>query len=191
MNEIKYLSKITNHFEEAAQVIISSKNLAIEIQKAAIVIVEAIRLGNKVMWCGNGGSAADSQHLAAELVGRYKIARPGISSIALTTDSSVMTAIANDFGYDHIFERQVSAIGKPGDILVCLTTSGKSTNILKALDQARLSHIKTILISSTQAHSTEADIKILVDSQKVEQIQHAHITIGHVICEIIESELFG
>lgn len=191
MTDEKYVNTINSHLDKAAKVILSSKTHALDIQNAAILISKAICQGNKVMWCGNGGSAADSQHLAAELVGRYKMNRPGLSSIALTTDTSVLTAIANDFGFEHVFERQVFAIGKPGDVLVCLTTSGKSKSILNALSKARDKEITTILISSTQAATVSADIRILVDSDEVEQIQHAHIAIGHVICEIIEIELFG
>jgi D-sedoheptulose 7-phosphate isomerase len=191
MTDEKYVSTINSHLDKAAKVILSSKTHTLDIQNAAILISKAIYQGNKVMWCGNGGSAADSQHLAAELVGRYKMNRPGLSSIALTTDTSVITAIANDFGFEHVFERQVFAIGKPGDVLVCLTTSGKSKSILNALSKARDKEITTILISSTRAATVSADIRILVDSDEVEQIQHAHIAIGHVICEIIEIELFG
>jgi len=191
MTDLDHLSLINNHLEESAKVIHSSRSLAMEIQNAAILITQSIRSGNKVMWCGNGGSAADSQHLAAELVGRYKLERKGISSIALTTDTSVLTAIANDFGFEQVFERQISAIGQPGDVLVCLTTSGRSLSILRALSHAKQMRIKTILVSSKLASSIEADVKILVESEKVEQIQHAHIAIGHVICEIIEVELFG
>ena len=186
-----HIQLISQHLTEAARVITSSITLAPEILKAAQLISDALINGNKVMWCGNGGSAADSQHLAAELIGRYKLTRPGIASLALTTDTSVITAISNDFGFDHVFERQLQALGHSGDVLVALTTSGKSKSILNALDQARKMDIKTILLSSTQAESIKADLKLLVNSNQTEQIQHAHIALGHVICELVEFILFG
>ena len=177
---------IQNHFDEAASVMQDSKILASEILKAAELIATALKSGNKVMWCGNGGSAADSQHLAAELVGRYKLQRKALASVALTTDTSVITAISNDFGFDHVFERQVQALGKPGDVLIALTTSGKSVSILKALDTAKILKISTVLFSSIQAINVAADIQVLVNSIKTEQIQHGHIAIGHVVCELVE-----
>ena len=183
--------KILSHLDEAARIILSTKAMVDEIEKSAELISAAIQKGKKVMWCGNGGSAADSQHLAAELIGRYKLTRPGIASLALTTDTSVITAISNDFGFDHVFERQLQALGHSGDVLVALTTSGKSKSILNALDQARKMDIKTILLSSTQAESIKADLKLLVNSNQTEQIQHAHIALGHVICELVEFILFG
>jgi D-sedoheptulose 7-phosphate isomerase len=181
---------IHSHLDEAAAVMQAAKNLTPEILKAAELIATALKLGNKVMWCGNGGSAADSQHLAAELVGRYKLQRSALASVALTTDTSVITAIANDFGFDHVFERQLQALGKPGDILVGLTTSGKSISILNAIEAARSLKISTVLFSSIQAINVKADIQILVDSTKTEQIQHGHIAIGHLICELIEKQSF-
>jgi D-sedoheptulose 7-phosphate isomerase len=181
---------IYNHFDEAVAVMSDSKTLAPEILEAAVLISTALKLGNKVMWCGNGGSAADSQHLAAELVGRYKLERKALASLALTTDTSVITAISNDFGFDHVFERQIQALGKPGDVLVALSTSGKSTSILKALNMAKSVGISTVLFSSIQAINVAADIQVLVNSIKTEQIQHGHIAIGHALCELVEKELF-
>ena len=166
------------------------KKLCPVIEQAAQACVNAIKNGNKVMFCGNGGSAADSQHLAAELVGRYKINRPALNSIALTTDTSILTAVGNDFGYDTIFERQVEGIGQKGDILVGLSTSGNSKNVLLAMDKAKSMGITTIAFTGEKGGKMKdkADIAINVPSDTTNHIQEMHIAVGHVICGIIEKE---
>ena len=166
------------------------KQLSPVIEKAARVCVEAIKHGNKIMFCGNGGSAADSQHLAAELVGRYKINRPAINSVALTTDTSILTAVGNDFGYDTIFERQVEGIGKKGDVLVGLSTSGNSRNVLMAMDKAKSIGITTIAFTGEKGGKMkeQADFTINVPSDTTNHIQEMHIAVGHIICGIIEKE---
>lgn len=139
------------------------------------------------MWCGNGGSAADSQHLAAELVGRYKLNRKAIASLALTTDTSVLTALGNDFGFEYVFSRQVQALGQTGDVLIALTTSGKSQSILNALDAASGMGIRTVIMTGNAAPSNLADLEVRIDSTRTEQIQQCHISIGHIMCELVEA----
>jgi D-sedoheptulose 7-phosphate isomerase len=160
---------------------------------AGTLCAEAIRAGNKVLFCGNGGSAADSQHLATELVVRLSSAFPRgpLAAIALTTDSSLLTACANDYGFQHVFERQVEALGKPGD--VAITTSGKSPNCVLALEKARERGLRSILLSAgTGADCARlADVKVLVPATDTGHIQEAHIATGHVVAEIIERIVCG
>jgi D-sedoheptulose 7-phosphate isomerase len=155
----------------------------------------AIQAGNKVLLCGNGGSAADSQHIATELVVRLSSAFPrgALAAIALTTDSSLLTACANDFGFEHIFERQVEALGKKGDVLIAITTSGKSKNCVLALLKARELGLKTILLSAgTGAECAAlADAKVLVPATDTGHIQEAHIATGHILCEMVERVACG
>ena len=143
------------------------------------------------MFCGNGGSAADSQHLAAELVGRYKMNRPALNSIALTTDTSILTAIGNDFGYDTIFERQVEGLGQKGDVLIGLSTSGNSKNVLLAMDKAKSMGITTVAFTGESGGKMkqQADIAINVPSNTTNNIQEMHISVGHILCGYIEKAL--
>lgn len=157
-------------------------------ERAATLITESLLRGNKVLWCGNGGSAADSQHLAAELVGRFRQSRLGMPSIALTTDTSVLTAVANDFGYDEVFERQVEALCRPGDVLVGISTSGNSRNVCAALEKARrLGGITIAMTGKSGGRAVSlADICLRVPSSDPARIQEAHILFGHMLCEWIE-----
>lgn len=181
---------IDKDFDTISNNFIKIKELTPTIEKVAQVCINAIKNGNKVMFCGNGGSAADSQHLAAELVGRYKMNRPALNSIALTTDTSILTAVGNDFGYDTIFERQVEGLGKNGDILIGLSTSGNSKNVLLAMAKAKQMGIKTVAMTGYQGGKmkTEADFAINVPSDTTNHIQEMHIAVGHIICGIIEKE---
>lgn len=157
---------------------------------AGRVLAAAIQGGNKVLFCGNGGSAGDAQHLATELVVRLTsaFARPALAAIALTTDTSLLTACANDFGFDFIFSRQVEALGRPGDVLVGITTSGRSKNVLLALQKARELGVKTVLLSAGQGGDCAAfaDAKVLVPATDTGHVQEAHIATGHVLCELVE-----
>jgi D-sedoheptulose 7-phosphate isomerase len=150
----------------------------------------AIRQGDKILWCGNGGSAADSQHLAAEIVGRFRRDRRGLPSIALTTDSSILTAVANDYGYQCVFSRQVEAIAKPGDILVGISTSGNSQNVLMAIHQARSMGLKTVAFTGQGGGKIGqiADHILSIGSTDTARIQEAHILAGHMICDWLELE---
>lgn len=159
-----------------------------EFECAAVLISEALSHGKKVLWCGNGGSAADSQHLAAELVGRFRRRRAGLASIALTTDTSVLTAVANDFGYSDIFQRQVDALCQPGDVVVGISTSGNSKNVCAALEKARQIGGKTVAMTGKSGGrlAAIADVCIRVPSTDPARIQEAHILYGHMLCEWVE-----
>lgn len=184
---MKSKEAIEHYLFESGQLVIKSSILSTEIAKISEVLITAIKAGNKILWCGNGGSAADAQHLAAELVGRYKLSRKAIASIALTTDTSILTAVANDFGYDLVFARQIEAIGVKGDVLVALTTSGKSESILKALRVASARGIHTVLMTGKTAPENLANYELRIDSERTEMIQQCHTAIGHIICELIEA----
>jgi D-sedoheptulose 7-phosphate isomerase len=165
-----------------------------DIAKAADICVKAIKNGGKIMLCGNGGSAADSQHLATELVVRLsgEFNRQALPAIALTTDTSTLTACANDFGFDQVFSRQVEALGKSGDILIAISTSGNSANVIKAVETAKRQDMHTIgFAGKNKGRLSElADMTIAVPSDNVQRIQEAHITVGHIIISLIEREIF-
>ncbi|MBP8975585.1 MAG: D-sedoheptulose 7-phosphate isomerase [Bacteroidetes bacterium] len=166
-----------------------------QISKAIDLILEALKNRNKVLLCGNGGSAADSQHLAAEFVIRLnpRIQRRGLPAIALTTDTSMLTAGSNDFGYNEVFARAVEALGAEGDVLIGLSTSGKSESVNKAFEKARSMNIHTIALLGKDGGTSKdlADIAIIVPSNDTQRIQEGHITIGHIIFQEVEEELFG
>lgn len=166
------------------------KKLSPVIEMVSEVCINSIKQGGKVMFCGNGGSAADSQHLSAELVGRYKMNRPALNSVALTTDTSILTAVGNDFGYDTIFERQVEGIGKKGDVLIGLSTSGNSKNVLLAMEKAKAMGITTVAMTGEKGGKMKekADFAINVPSDTTNHIQEMHIAAGHIICGIVEKE---
>jgi D-sedoheptulose 7-phosphate isomerase len=154
----------------------------------ALAMTAALRSEGKILWCGNGGSAADSQHLAAELVGRFRRERRGLASIALTTDSSILTAVANDYGYETVFSRQVEALGNPGDLLVGISTSGNSHNVVAALEAARSHGLITIGFTGQRGGRIAqlVDHLFAVESQDTARIQEAHILAGHMLCDWIE-----
>ncbi|WP_440650513.1 D-sedoheptulose-7-phosphate isomerase [Candidatus Pelagibacter sp. HIMB1495] len=162
-----------------------------KIEEASNLIKKSLTTGGTIYWCGNGGSAADSQHIAAEFVGRFKKDRKPLKSLALTTDTSVLTCVANDYSYEEIFSRQIKAFGKKGDVLVAITTSGKSKNILKALSQAKKMKLKTIGLLGKDGGNCKnnCDISIIVPSKVTARIQEAHILIEHLLCELVEHKL--
>ena len=184
--------KISQHFTEHLQVISALPNLCTEsILNAGVQIAGSLSKGGTIFWCGNGGSAADSQHLAAELVGRFKKNRKALRSIALTTDTSVLTCVANDYSYDVIFARQVEALGRPGDVLIGISTSGNSENVLRAFKAAKELGLMTIaLLGKGGGYIKDlADHALVIPSDSTARIQEAHILIGHILCELIEQEL--
>jgi D-sedoheptulose 7-phosphate isomerase len=185
------VERIQRHLTEAGEVLLSTVRLSPQIAQVAEVAIKSLNSGGTIFWCGNGGSAADSQHLAAELIGRYKLERKAISSIALTTDSSILTAISNDFGFEFVFSRQLEGLAREGDVLIALTTSGNSESILNAIQKAKGLKVLTVLLTSIKYTGDQGDLVLKVESTKTEQIQHAHTAIGHVICELIESSLSG
>jgi D-sedoheptulose 7-phosphate isomerase len=159
--------------------------------EAAGLIIRCLRAGGKLLFFGNGGSAADAQHLAAEFIGRFVRERAGLPAIALTTDSSILTAVGNDYGFDQIFARQVQALGRPGDVAIAISTSGNSPNIIEAVKAARKGYLKTIGLSGKDGGllATEADVVITIASTSTARIQECHITIGHLLCELTEEAL--
>ena len=162
-----------------------------KLEAASLLAVETLRNGNKILLCGNGGSAADAQHIAAELTGRYKTERRGLAGIALTTDTSALTAIGNDYGYDRIFDRQVEALANKGDLIIGISTSGNSKNIVSALKLGRELGCKTLGFSGRDggAMNEVCDINLIVPSNDTPRIQEMHILFGHTICQIIDNEL--
>lgn len=165
-----------------------------DIEACGNKLIEAIKNGGKILFCGNGGSAADSQHLAAELVIRYRgsVKRPALPAIALTVDPSIMTAGGNDIGFENIFAREVEALGRKGDVLVGLSTSGNSENVLRAIQQAKKQGVSTIglLGAGGGKIAKECDLSVIVPSDITARIQESHILIGHILCEMIEEALF-
>ncbi|NQZ85565.1 MAG: D-sedoheptulose 7-phosphate isomerase [Nanoarchaeales archaeon] len=156
-------------------------------------VIDCLKSGNKILICGNGGSAADSQHFAAELIGRYKLERVSLPAIALTTDTSIITAIGNDYGYDKIFSKQVEGLGQKGDILIGISTSGNSQNILEAYNVAKSRGVTCIgLLGRDGGEMAElGDLNFIVPSNNTPRIQEAHILVIHTICEIMENTMFG
>ena len=161
------------------------------IYTACVIVTDTLAHGNKVLLCGNGGSAADAQHIAAELTGRYKTERRGLPGIALTTDTSALTAISNDYGYDRVFDRQVEALAKEGDLLIGISTSGNSKNVNNALRVAKEMGCRTIGLSGRDGGgmSELCDVNIVVPSDNTPRIQEMHILIGHILCQAIDDSL--
>ncbi|MBW1446164.1 D-sedoheptulose 7-phosphate isomerase [Campylobacter jejuni] len=189
-------SYIKEHFQESILVkeqILKDENLITLIKNASLEVIKAYKNGNKTLLAGNGGSAADAQHIAGEFVSRFYFDRPGIASIALTTDTSILTAIGNDYGYENLFARQVQAQGVKGDVFIGISTSGNSKNILKALELCKQKEIISIGLSGANGGAMNElfDYCIKVPSTCTPRIQEAHILIGHIICAIVEEELFG
>lgn len=163
-----------------------------EIAKLAALLVKCIEGNNKILFCGNGGSAADAQHLAAELIGRYKKERPPINAMALTVDTSILTAVSNDIGYEYIFSRQVEALGEGNDLLFAISTSGNSANIIKAIEAAQKKNMIIVGLTGQDGGAMRhlCSHVIRVPSRETNHIQEMHIAIGHMLCERLEGNLF-
>ena len=189
MNVMKNI--IQKHMQEHQQVLDSLGGLESSIEKVAMIMVACLKNGGTIFWCGNGGSSSDSQHLAAEFIGRYDRDRRPLRSLSLTADSSVITCISNDYGFEMIFSRQIEGLGKPGDIIVAITTSGQSKNIYNALLKANELKIKTIgfLGRGGGRARTLCDEHITVNSNNTARIQEMHILIGHILCDAVENGL--
>ena len=182
-------STIKNEFNEHIKVskkTIESNSKLIEI--AANICIDSLKKGNKILIFGNGGSAADAQHIAAEIVGRYKVERKGLPAIALTTDTSVITSITNDYGYLHVFDRQVEALANEGDVLIGISTGGSSTNVISALKLAKELGCKAIGLSGKDGGKFNAlcDVNLIAMAEDTPRIQEMHILIGHIICHLID-----
>ena len=182
---------INKHILEHQVTLNSVANLDESIIKVANLLIECLEHGGTIFWCGNGGSASDSQHLAGELVGRFVGDRKPLKSIALTADSAVMTCIVNDYGYKHIFSRQIEALGNEGDILIGISTSGNSENVIHAFEVAKQRGILTIGLLGKGGGGASALVNqsIIVPSKSTARIQEMHILIGHIICDLIEEGL--
>ena len=157
------------------------------------IIIQTLKAGGKILLFGNGGSAADAQHIAAEFVNRFKKDRSPLPALALTTDTSVLTSIGNDYGYELVFVKQIEALGKPGDVAWGISTSGRSPNVNLALKKAKELGLKTIALTGGNGGEMAkiADLSVIVPSSATPRIQEVHITIGHIVCELVEEELFG
>lgn len=194
--EVCLKNMIRSKIRNVADVLSQASNdlgLLSTIESMAHICINAIKQDNKILFVGNGGSAADAQHLAAELVGRLHYDRPGLAALALTTDTSVLTAIGNDDAFENIFSRQVEAIGRPGDVLVGLSTSGQSENVLRALKAARAKKMKTLGLTGRVAPKMGevSDIIVYAPSSDTSTIQECHIVFGHILCETIEATVCG
>jgi D-sedoheptulose 7-phosphate isomerase len=187
MNIINY---IRDEFKSHLETFVATESLAEEIGQAGELLAGTLKAGHKVLLFGNGGSAADAQHLAAELTGRYKTERRGLPAIALTTDTSALTAIANDYGFEHIFERQIEATGSPGDLLIAISTSGNSPNIIRALEYGKKAGMKSIGLSGKGGGDMKkhCNTNIIIPSNDTARIQEMHILIGHILCGVVDRE---
>lgn len=185
-NEIKALFDKNIELHRAAKEILAAK-----IAQAADLIISVYGQGKKVLLCGNGGSAADAQHIAAELVGRFKKERRGLPAVALTTDTSIMTAVANDYWYDLLFARQVEALGDKDDVLIAISTSGNSVNIVRAVEAAKFKGLKTIGLLGADGGKLKdlVDIALTVPSQESDRTQEVHILIGHILCHLVDLKI--
>jgi D-sedoheptulose 7-phosphate isomerase len=187
---IDRIHQIARESIEAKKAFFESR--AESVARAADLIITSVRSGGKVLIFGNGGSAADAQHIAAELVNRLNYDRPPIAAIALTTDTSILTSVGNDSSFDGLFERQLRALGRPGDVALAISTSGNSPNVLRAVAAARELSIKTIALAGRDGGklANAVDIALVVDADSTQRIQETHITIGHILCELVEEALY-
>jgi D-sedoheptulose 7-phosphate isomerase len=191
--EVDMKEEMAQAFRESADIKMRFIRQNVEALTLAVqMVVEAFKAGNKILLFGNGGSAADAQHIAAEFVNRFLIERPPLPAIALTTDTSILTSISNDYGYADSFAKQVKALGKEGDVAIGISTSGAAANVLKAIKAAKEMGLKTVGLAGRDGGELAklVDIALVVDSQIVPRIQEVHITIGHVLCEMVDRMLF-
>jgi len=174
------------------QSLLRSPEVVLTVAKVSEILVNALKQGNKALLFGNGGSAADAQHIAAELVGRFAFDRPALPALALSENSSCVTAIGNDYGFDRVFSRQLEALARPGDIAIAISTSGNSTNVLHAISTARKIGLKTIGLTGRSGGNLRnaVDYCICVPSNETPRIQECHILVGHIISELVEREIF-
>ncbi|MDF2116099.1 D-sedoheptulose 7-phosphate isomerase [Roseiarcaceae bacterium H3SJ34-1] len=184
----KYLDATLSTIEQS----VKDESFCTSVLRAAELCVTAMRAGGKVLLAGNGGSAGDAQHIAGEFISRFLFDRPAMPAIALTVDTSVLTAIGNDYGYEHVFSRQVQGLGAPGDVFIGISTSGRSPNILRAMDVAKEKGLKVIAFTGSKgaAMIAKADAAIVASSSETPYIQQVHIIAGHAICAAVEAAIF-
>jgi D-sedoheptulose 7-phosphate isomerase len=191
------VERIQQHFRDSAALKLAAMEaLAVPIAATVDTMFAALANGNKILACGNGGSAADAQHFAAELIGRFERERPGLPALALTTDASVLTAVANDYAYDQVFAKQVRALGQPGDVLLAITTSGESANVLAAIEEAHEREMIVIALTGKgggKVNETlaDTDIHLCVPSERTARIQEVHLLAIHCLCDGIDAMLLG
>lgn len=190
-------AQVASHFADSARLKFdAAKVLSAPIARGIELMAGSLKTGGKILACGNGGSAADAQHFAAELVNRFERERPPLASIALTTDSSTLTSIANDYGYDQVFEKQVRALGRKGDVLLAISTSGNSANVVAAVQAARELGVAVVALTGRGGgkmaeHLAPGDVHVCVPHTRTMRIQEVHLLVLHCLCDGIDSELFG
>ncbi|UCE31833.1 MAG: phosphoheptose isomerase [Burkholderiales bacterium] len=191
------IARISRHFDESARLKSASvEELAGPIAAAIDLVFGALSNDRKLLACGNGGSAADAQHLAAELIGRYERERPGLAAVALTTDTSILTAVGNDYGFEDVFARQVRGLGQPGDVLVAISTSGNSPNVLRAIEAAHQREMRVIALTGRGGGGIagalrDGDIMLCVPHDRTARIQEVHLLIVHCLCDGVDAMLLG
>ena len=189
--------RVTAHFAESAQLkLAASQSLAAPVVRAGVLLAESLRAGGKVLACGNGGSAADAQHFAAELVNRFEMERPPLAAVALTTDTSTLTSIANDYSYLQVFSKQLRALGRRGDVLLAISTSGNSANVVEALHAARELGVRVVALTGNGGGKIapligDDDVHICVPHKSTARIQEVHLLVLHCLCDAIDFQLFG
>ncbi|MBP5457943.1 MAG: D-sedoheptulose 7-phosphate isomerase [Paludibacteraceae bacterium] len=193
---MSHIETIKQHIEDSIQTkqrILSNEALLTQIGEAADLLIKAYQSGKKTLLAGNGGSAADAQHIAGEFVSKFYFDRPGIPSIALTTDTSILTAVGNDYGFERLFARQIEAQGQKGDVFIGISTSGNSKNILAALEACKAKGIQTIGLTGEKKCRMDdlCDIVLKIPSADTPRIQESHIMVGHILCGLVEEALFG
>jgi D-sedoheptulose 7-phosphate isomerase len=195
--ELKLVSRVAAHFAESANLkLAAAESLAEPVARAGSLLAEALRGGGKALACGNGGSAADAQHFAAELVNRFEMERPPLAAVALSTDTSTLTSIANDYAYDQVFAKQVRAIGRRGDVLLAISTSGNSANVVEAVKVAHELGVRVIALTGNGGGKLAAmvespDVHVCVPHKKTARIQEVHLLVLHCLCDGIDFQLFG
>lgn len=192
MDNLNYIDNYLTNSINTKQKLMDSESLKKDISAIANLIIKTYSNGNKVILAGNGGSAADAQHIAAEFVSRFFFDRPGLPALSLTTDTSMLTAIGNDYGYENLFSRQLQAQSKPGDVFIGISTSGNSKNVLKAVESAKGLGVITVALCGEVGRLKEvSDYALAVPSRSTPYIQECHICIGHMICAIVEESIFS
>ena len=190
------MDEIIKQIEESRNVtklVLEDKVILKLIKEVTSICCRSLKKGNKIIFAGNGGSAADAQHLAGEMVNRFGFERPGLAAIAITTDTSIITSISNDYGFNKLFARQIEALGKKGDVLISLSTSGNSSNIMEGIKEAKITGLTTIGLTGRSGGKMAqlCDLCLFIPSDETPRIQEAHILIGHIICSSVENTLFG
>ena len=192
MNQTDIAKSIIAESIRVKQTLLADEPLMAKVAAIAKVMVEAYKAGHKTMWAGNGGSAADAQHMAGELVNKFTFDRPGLAALSLSTDTSIITAVGNDYGFDRLFARQVEAQGCPGDVFIGISTSGKSPNLVNALQACRDKGITSVaIVGANPCPMDDYDYVIHVPSMVTPRVQECQTLIGHILCYIVEQELFG